>query len=136
MTVSDQIINVLDSICDKFGIAFDWTQENVLPYLQELSGKLVKMEIATSIVNCILPFMILVAVFIFSFKMHKKAMGTSCYPYDFDEPAPWFATFGWIITGVMLLVTILIFNTEIKDVITCLTFPEKILLEYLQKLLK
>lgn len=33
MQVSDQIIQVLDAICDKFGLAVDWTSTNVLPYL-------------------------------------------------------------------------------------------------------
>lgn len=33
MTVSDQIINVLDALCEKFGLVIDWTSENVVPYL-------------------------------------------------------------------------------------------------------
>ena len=49
MTVSSQIIEVLDSLCEKAGIAIDWTAENVLPYIQELAGKFVSFEAATSI---------------------------------------------------------------------------------------
>ena len=49
MTVSDQIIAVMNDLCQKFGIAIDWSQENVIPYLTELAGKYISYEIATSI---------------------------------------------------------------------------------------
>ena len=49
MTISSQIIEVLNDICKKFGIAIDWSQENILPYLQELAGKYISWEIATSV---------------------------------------------------------------------------------------
>ena len=32
--VSDQIIKVLDNLCDKFGLAIDWSSKNVQPYLR------------------------------------------------------------------------------------------------------
>ena len=48
MTVSAQIIEVLNDLCMKFGLAIDWSQENVLPYLEELAGKYITWEIATS----------------------------------------------------------------------------------------
>ncbi len=37
--VSNQIIEVLNEICNKFGLAIDWTSKNVQPYLQELIAK-------------------------------------------------------------------------------------------------
>lgn len=39
MSMSEQVISVIDVICDKFGIAIDWTSENILPYIQELFQK-------------------------------------------------------------------------------------------------
>ena len=50
MTVSEQIIQVIDALCEKFGIVVDWTNENVFPYLETLCEKLIAYEIATSIV--------------------------------------------------------------------------------------
>ena len=49
MTVSSEIIEVLDYLGEKFGIAIDWTSNNVLPYLQALVDKFIKWEISTSI---------------------------------------------------------------------------------------
>ena len=31
MEISQQVIKVLDAVCDKFGIAIDWTSNNVIP---------------------------------------------------------------------------------------------------------
>ena len=50
MTVSEQIIQVIDALCEKFGIVVDWTSESVIPYLEILCTKLIKYEICTSIV--------------------------------------------------------------------------------------
>ena len=47
--VSNQIIEVLNEICNKFGLAIDWTSKNVQPYLQELIAKCVAYKFATSI---------------------------------------------------------------------------------------
>lgn len=49
MNVSDQIIQVLDALCDKFGIAIDWTANNVIPQLEVLCKKFIRFEICTSI---------------------------------------------------------------------------------------
>ena len=48
MTVSSQIIEVLNDLCMKFGIAIDWSAKNVGPYAQELAAKFISWEIATS----------------------------------------------------------------------------------------
>lgn len=37
--MSQEIINVMDYICDKLGIAIDWTAENVWPQVMELLGR-------------------------------------------------------------------------------------------------
>ena len=42
--VSNQIIEVLNEICNKFGLAIDWTSKNVQPYLQELIAKCVAQK--------------------------------------------------------------------------------------------
>ena len=50
MSVSSEVIEILDYLGDKLGIAIDWTNENIIPYLQVLINKFIKWEISTS--NC------------------------------------------------------------------------------------
>ena len=47
--VSSQIIDVINELCSKFGIAIDWSQKNVQPYLESLVIKAVNYELYTSI---------------------------------------------------------------------------------------
>ena len=34
--IADTIIAVINSLCEKFGIVFDWSAENILPKVQDL----------------------------------------------------------------------------------------------------
>ena len=64
MTVSSEIIEVLDYLGEKFGIAIDWTSNNVLPYLQTLVDKFIKWEISTSIVWIVIAAFVIVAMIV------------------------------------------------------------------------
>ncbi|MCU6009137.1 hypothetical protein H3U41_19955, partial [Clostridioides difficile] len=49
MEFSEQIIKILDNLSDKFGMTIDWSNKNVIPYLQTLTTKYINYEIATSV---------------------------------------------------------------------------------------
>ena len=73
MTVSSEIIEVLDYLGEKFGIAIDWTSNNVLPYLQALVDKFIKWEIFTSIVwIAIAAFIIVMTITLMNLKRFRK----------------------------------------------------------------
>ena len=50
MSLSTEVIKILDDICKRFGIVIDWTSANVIPYLEQLVTKYINYEIATSVV--------------------------------------------------------------------------------------
>lgn len=54
--ISDEIIKVLDALCDKFGIAVDWSSQNILPYIETLMDKCVTYEVSTSLFWMLLAF--------------------------------------------------------------------------------
>lgn len=54
MTVSAQIIEVINAICEKFGIVLDWSNENVWPYLQDLMGRFINYTICIEVATIIL----------------------------------------------------------------------------------
>lgn len=76
--VSNQIIEVLNEICNKFGMAIDWTSKNVQPYLQELMTKCVAYKFATSIMWLIFGILVcaigsvLAKMAVGSWKKYKK----------------------------------------------------------------
>lgn len=125
MTVSDQIIQVLDVLCEKFGLVIDWTSENVLPYLTILATKLVSYEIWTSVASLVMLTAVLIVPCML-IKKHKRSL------MGFDEyifiPIGMFGTIG----GAVIIAGIV---TQIMDIIKCLTFPELYIFEYIQNLI-
>ena len=73
MTVSSEIIEVLDYLGEKLGIAIDWTSNNVLPYLQTLVDKFIQWEISTSIVwIAIAAFIIVMTITLINLKGFRE----------------------------------------------------------------
>lgn len=109
--VSNAVIQVINNLCEKFGIAFDWTTENVWPALQALSGKFVKMIIVSNwieIILCILISMGLIKATIY-FKDKK-----------WEEAN----TVGMIASAVFVVITIVTVILDVSDLVRCYTFPE------------
>lgn len=131
MSVSSEIIKVLDALGNKFGIAVNWTAENIVPYLEELFSKFINYEVATSVIWLLLGFMMLVSIpFLWKpFKTYyKKANNYDDYDwYEIDKFTAICVILG-VLMGCFLLFGIAIVLCQTFDIITCYTLPEKILL--------
>lgn len=132
MTISDQVIAVLDNLCTKFGIAIDWTSENVLPYVMELAGKFIKYEIATSVITCVLILVFFFPALKFCVWALKKYFSTDRYDVIMEIISV-VATIAFVIIAVVAIIGI---PMEIFDIATCLTFPEKAIFEYVSYMMK
>ena len=136
MTVSEQIIQVIDALCEKFGIAINWTGENVIPYLEILCRKLITYEIATSIVWMV----IMTLASIGSIMATKRFYST--FRDGWKRNAKSYCDVGWQLASVfaiMVLIginvaTICVLITQIIDIIKCATFPEMYIFEYISTL--
>ena len=125
--MSDEIIKVLDALSEKFGLAFDWTSENVFPYLEQLSRKLVNYEIATSVFWLCLGVMLFVAGgLLMKFDIKEGLIAAKLTSDD--------CGFLFLVASALLALGIAVSITQSLDIITCLTFPEKIILEELKSL--
>lgn len=124
MTVSAQIIEVLDALCEKMGIVIDWTAENVIPYVMELASKYITFEIATSIAWLVISIIFLVGGWKFAFWAHRKAD-------DIDVSIPVFAIMCFVSVPIVCIIGVQIF-----DIIKCVTIPELVLFEKVQALMQ
>lgn len=133
MNFSQEIINVLDFLCQKFGIAIDWTSENVMPYLEDLCARYISYEVFTSIAWMVAIPAITLIIGIITAILHKKAKEVN---WDFyDRAVPTFAIIFWIAFGIMAFSSICVICTQVFDIIECYTLPEKVILEYLKTLM-
>lgn len=127
MTVSEQIIQVLNALCEKFGLVIDWTSENVIPYLGELCGKLVNYEIWTSVAW----MAVMMLLSIISGLCAKKLLPIAKEKLDeFDYPIVTIITV--IVVATLCFATIIVVGTQIFDIVKCVTFPEMYIFEYVK----
>ena len=124
MTVSSEIIEVLDYLGEKFGIAIDWTSNNVLPYLQTLADKFIKWEISTSIVWIIIAAFVMVAMIVL---MNLKGVR------EINEETDGIL---WIPIIALILTSFMIICVQIFDIVECNIFPEKALYDFIKVMLK
>lgn len=116
MQISDEIIKVLEYLCTKVGITIDWTNSNVLPYLEQLCDKFVKWEIGTSITWIGIAIITAIIALIFS-----KVV-------DLDG-------FEKVIFWCIACVAIYVICKQVFDIVECYTFPEKTIYDYIQSYL-
>lgn len=131
MKVSEQIIQVLDALCEKFGLAVDWTAANVVPYLTELCSKICTYEIATSIFWMIIGVIMIIGSIVY-------------FRYSWKNPINW-DTYGITskqVNGVVSVILLVIFGlagtivigTQALDIIQAVCIPELTIIEKVKSL--
>lgn len=124
--MANEIIKVIDELAKRFGIVIDWTNQNIIPYLEELCDKFVKYELWTSVAKIIIYMIICFIVLIGIKHLNKnKDFGVKHYTYHDDDK---FYRYCCYIGVIFVLVAMSNFIVEQAfDIITCLVFPEKII---------
>lgn len=116
--MSEEIIKVLDDLAKRFGIVVDWTQDNVLPYVQQLCEKLVKYEIATSTA-----WIIITAI---GLAIGMASILLACTIFECDD----FGGFLFIVGVVLIIIAITVIPTQIFDIIEARVLPEKTIFDW------
>ena len=127
--MSEEVIKILDALAEKFGLAIDWTSANVLPYLQQLCGKYVTYEIATSVVWILIGICLL---FVGKYAIGKTKYCYGKYKEDLYSCYDVATILLGILTGCVIVGGIIVILCQTFDFVTCVTFPEKIIIEELQ----
>lgn len=132
--VSDQIIKVLDNLCEKFGLAIDWSSKNIQPYLEELMAKAVNYKFSISTMWLIYG----IILFIISCIGIKIAIFCKKKYDEIEEITDWdvAAILTWVLSGAGMIGSVSMIFSNIITIITCRTFPEKIIVDMIQTYLK
>lgn len=146
MEFSEQIIQVIDKIAEKIGIAIDWSQENILSYMQDLLRRYTTMQIASNTVAAIYLFitgLLSGIIIVHILKQYSKGNENSIFiksnscSYDFFEDGQLNAlgTTAFV-TGIVLIgISIPYFITCINSIIRWIAVPEIQLLSDLKGIL-
>ncbi|WP_252251299.1 hypothetical protein [Clostridium sp. VAP52] len=134
MNLNEQLIQVIDTLCEKFGIAIDWTNSNIVPYLQELSKRIVNYDLTKRTISALFGICILMLCLYtikFMCKDFKKEEDGIffCYSYGNKE-----MTFLGIVALIIIIFSSIFFTvgifTDISHIIQDIFLPEQTILEF------
>lgn len=129
MKISEQIISVLNALCEKVGIVVDWTAANVLPYVQDLCSRIIMYSIAKDITAII--FMILGAIIaLLVFRLfNNKYVESDAYHED-----DWLVgtIISGVVFGIMSLVCVVGIPITVMEIIQACTIPELTVIEMVE----
>ena len=123
MSFSENFINIMDAIGKQLGIAIDWTNQNVVPYIEQLSQRIINYEMCMSV------FYIFICII-------SAVVGTNIFKTGkrmFSDEGDGFGIFPLVIGFIILLGAIIAMGEYSKDVITALTLPEKTIIEFIMQ---
>ena len=127
MQASDQIIEVLEYLCKKIGVTIDFTNKNILPYVNQLCEKYIRWEIASSVALIVIGIIAGIGVYFLCkwFYENGKIEDEEIY-------------YGFMVLTIILFTTFVLcfIFPAIFNIIQCLTFPEKVIYEYITTILE
>lgn len=131
--MSEEIIKVLDDLGNRFGIAIDWTSENVMPYLQDLFTRFINYKIGTTIMWIVICVMTLIASIIILAKSLKgfKEECDKVY-YDSDDIRQIYCGVVAFMALVICIITPIELVENTDDLIKELTIPEVVIYNYVK----
>lgn len=126
--MNSEIIEALELLSEKWGLAIDWTSKNVVPYLQGLMDRVIKYEFITSVF-----YLMLGVAFVASMKGWLKLIAYLRKKEE-DEQEDYeiskvFSTMGMVACIVLGIAIIL---CQLGDITKCVILPETIFLRYLR----
>lgn len=129
MNASDQIIKVLDAVCEKLGVAADWTSDNVIPYAEDLYRRFIMYTVAKTITSMI----VAVIIFIICVALLKKVKkNRSSIEENAGAGAFWTV---YLVIIFFICVTAEYFFSMSDTLIECFTIPEKVVFDLAQSML-
>lgn len=143
MNVSEQIIAVLDELCEKFGFVIDWSKDNIIPYVKELCSRFVRYEVITSVIwvvigiGCLIGCVITIKQFINTYKKAKSGESSILWDgYKYSKPdTTIFGITVAVFSAAFSLMGILILIVEVIDIIEVICLPEIVFIEYIKSLI-
>lgn len=126
--MSEEIIKVLDELGKRFGIVIDWSNQNIIPYLQELLKRFICYRNITAGVWIIISIAITISgvVMIRFLNKWEKSEDFNCYD---DGESLAIAGYAFSIFIIVLGIGLIIGN--MFGIIKNVSMPEMVIYEYI-----
>ena len=126
---SEEIIKVIDELCKKFGVAIDWTSQNVLPYLKEVFSRIVTYNIITSSLSAVLGIIFFILGVILGKKVIKEGIKSVSNKkdsiwWDYGYGPEFLSILAIIGASACLIAGLVITCCSVSDLIQWIVAPE------------
>ena len=125
--MSEEIIKVLDELGKRFGIVIDWSNQNIIPYLQELLKRFICYRNITACVWIILSIAMTISgvVMIRALNKWRKSDDYDDYSYDI------LALLGYIFSVLIIALGIGLIIGNMFGIVKNVCMPEMVVYEYI-----
>ena len=140
--MSQEIINVLNYISEKLGIAIDWTAANVWPQVMEILGQYRLYSIVVHAIGVVVPVIItivLIGCYKIIIKEYKECVKSEMdnffweyFSYSKCAQPESMTILLFVFTGVFCIVGIFVFAYNVSELLKWAIIPEIQILELLQ----
>ena len=133
--MSEEIIKVLDNLGEKFGIAIDWSSQNVMPYLQDLMGRFINYKNCSAIIWIVVSVIFIILSIILGIIICKKLKNyyeSEQYHCKSDENFSYGLT--WFCAGLLILIFVIVLFCNINGIFKNIYIPEATIIEYINRL--
>lgn len=131
----DEIIKLLDELAKRFGIAIDWTSENVMPYLEDLCSRFITYNIVVNVFWIIMAFVVICFDVWFvkkSYQMYKEDRNNiffETFSFGRDVTYLWIAT---VITVIVFsLISVILGLVALLEIPKLIFIPEVFMIDWL-----
>lgn len=131
--MSEEIIKVLDELGKRFGIVIDWSNQNIIPYLQELLKRFICYQNITACIWIIISVALIIGGVImlkFINKWKKSYDYDSSYFSDDDA----LAAVGYILSVCIIALGIGLIIGNILGITKNICMPEMVVYEYIKNI--
>ena len=132
--MSEEIIKVLDNLGEKFGIAIDWSSQNILPYLQDLLERFITYKNISAIIWIVVSVIFIILSIILGViicKKIKKYYNDEHYYCGWESDRNFAYGITWFCAGTIILAFIIILFCNINGIFKNVYLPETIVIEYI-----
>lgn len=129
--MSNEVSEALNAIGQQFGLAIDWSQQNVQPYIEDLIQRVAQYKIVTNICGLVILTLIITAsiIMIIRFCKMKSSGRITVDNGEFEIELV-------VVSTVCLIMGIIISIFVIQDIFKCCYIPEMVFIEEIKSLIK
>lgn len=133
----DELRNTIEQALESNMISVDEDgMYALISYIEEKSHSLVSYELATSSIWCVVAIALIVSGIILIKLFRKNKDWCIIYVaqlYGEDEPSMVLRVILYVIFSVMIGVGIIVMLAQLFDIVACITYPEKIVIDSISK---